>query len=191
MNPALGGGTIAAPRRFGRSGAEAIRRQGGRVRFSPPVDYRHPAHFADLMEKVSQWDIREQVALLGPLPREDVLRLMRQSICVLNPSLFEGYGMTVDEARSVGKQVLVSDILAHREQDPPRAVFFDPRDCEDLAGKLEKIWRETPPGPDFALELEARGGRGERLWRCADDFMSVVREVVPAWAPTATSSVLS
>jgi len=62
------------------------------------------------------------------VPREHVLLLIRQSIGVLGPSLFEGWGFGVDEARSVGKRLLISDIPAHREQNPPEAIFFNPQD---------------------------------------------------------------
>lgn len=143
-----------------------------------PGDYRHPHYTADLFRELSLWGIRSQVAVLGLVPREHVFALIRQSICVLNPSLFEGYGMTVDEARSIGKQVLLSDIPVHREQTPPQAVFFDPQDCEDLARKLEQIWRERPPGPDAELEREARHSLAGRILGYATSFMSVVREVV-------------
>lgn len=143
-----------------------------------PLDYRHPTYFADLFQKLSQLDIREQVIYLGLISREHVLLLMRQSICVLNPSLFEGWGHTVDEARSVGKQVLVSDIPAHREQNLPKATFFNPYDCEDLVEKLGQIWREVGPGPDTELEVEARHSLPERLRAYAEAFVSVVREAV-------------
>ena len=102
---------------------------------------------------------------------------MRQAICVLNPSLFEGFGLTVDEAKSIGKRVLVSDIPAHREQDPPSAIFFDPYSYEDLAERLTAIWRATPPGPDIELERDARESIRNRLRAFADSFISIVREV--------------
>ncbi len=143
-----------------------------------PGDERHPTYFADLLRTLSGWGLRDRVALLGMLPREHLFALMRQSVCVLNPSLFEGFGMTVDEARSVGKQVVLSDIPAHREQDPPRAIFFDPRDSEGLAARLEEVWRGLPPGPDAALEEEARRTLPERMANYARSFLAVVREVV-------------
>ncbi|RJR27570.1 glycosyltransferase [candidate division WWE3 bacterium] len=142
-----------------------------------PGDYRYASYFADLLQKLSKWGIRNQVAFLGLVPRNHVLLLIRQAICVLNPSLFEGFGLTVDEARSIGKCLLLSDIPAHREQNPPKAVFFDPYSCEDLAEKLSTIWCEALPGPDIELEREARQTFPARLRACAESFMSVIREV--------------
>ena len=143
-----------------------------------PGDYRHLTYFADLLQELSCWNVRDRVAFLGLLPRNDVLRLMRESVCVLNPSLFEGYGMTVEEARSLGKRLVLSDIPAHREQNPPQAVFFDPHSCEDLAEKLRRVWNEKSPGPDRELEAEARSSLPGRITQYARSFMSVIQEVV-------------
>ncbi len=70
--------------------------------------------------------------------------------------------MSVDEARSVGKRVLVSDIPSHREQNPPQALFFNPHDRSELVEKLSRIWTEAIPGPDIQLELESRNAQLER-----------------------------
>ena len=141
-----------------------------------PGDYRHVAYFASLWEQLSRWSIRDQVIYLGTIPREHLVQLIRQSVFLLNPSLFEGWGMSVDEARSIGKQVLVSDIPVHREQDPPKAVFFDPNDCDDLASKMVRLWRGNLPGPDWELEAEARDAITMRLQSIAEEFVAICRE---------------
>jgi len=141
-----------------------------------PGDYRHPEYFGEVWQKLSKWDVRGQVIFVGQVAHEDVLRLMRQSVCVLNPSRFEGWGITVDEARSVGKQMVISDIPAHREQNPPRATYFDPSNVEELAQKLAAVWRESPPGPDAALESEARKAQPGRVTAYAEAFERIARE---------------
>lgn len=143
-----------------------------------PMDSRHPTYFTDLWQKLSQWNIRDRIVYLGLIPYEHVFLLMRQSICVLNPSLFEGWGYTVDEARSVGKQVLLSDIPTHREQNPPKTLFFDPHNCQDLVEKLRQIWEETAPGPKVEFELEARRTLPKRLGAYGEAFVSVAREAI-------------
>jgi glycosyltransferase involved in cell wall biosynthesis len=141
-----------------------------------PGDSRHAGYFASLWQKVSEWDLRGQIIYLGLIPHAHVLSLIRQSVCVLNPSRFEGWGMSVDEARSVGKRVLVSDIPAHREQNPPGAIYFSPEDCQDLEIKLAQIWDKTAPGPDEEFEREARLNVPKRLRSYAQAFVAISRE---------------
>ena len=141
-----------------------------------PGDYRDVEYFAGLWGKVSQWNLRDHILYLGVIPREHVMSLMRQCICVINPSLFEGWGMSVDEARSLGKRLLISDIPAHREQDPPKAVFFDPHDHDALAEKLRSIWLDGKPGPDIDLETNAREEQPKRLRSFAEKFVAVCEE---------------
>ncbi len=160
---------------------EILKDQGDRVFIvcsGYPGDYRHPGYFADLLKKISSSGIRDQVALLGLIPRNHMFMLMRQAICVLNPSLFEGFGLTVDEARSLGKRVLLSDIEAHQEQNPAKATYFDPYNSTNLSEKLGAIWHDVAPGPDIELELEARQSLIGRIHACAESFMSVASEVV-------------
>lgn len=140
-------------------------------------DYRNATFFSELLLEISRLDIRDQVALLGLVPRDHVFQLIRRSICVLNPSLFEGYGMTVDETRSLSKPMILSDIPAHREQQSS-GIFFEPLNSEELAEKMEHIWNEGTPGPNFEGEAEYRRELPERKRKYAGSFMSIVREVV-------------
>lgn len=136
-------------------------------------DHRSPDAFTGLMREVSLYDLRDQLIILGSLPREQVFELMRQSIVVLNPSHFEGYGLSASEAKSLGKRTLLSDLPSLREQDPPLALYFDPNDAQELAGKMEQLWLTVPPGPDLELEREARAALPGRQLLFARAFMEI------------------
>lgn len=142
------------------------------------MDERDPDYLASLLQKLSLWNLREHIILLGRVPREDVFALMRQAVCVINPSLFEGFGMSVAECKSLGKRVLASDLPSHREIDAPAAVYFDPRNARELADKLAMIWQTVAPGPDFALEANARAALPERQRAFAKQFVQLARDAV-------------
>lgn len=145
------------------------------------IDPRHPTYFADLMQKLSLWNIRSQVIFLGIVPREHVFMLMRQAICVINPSLFEGLSLSVAESKSLGKRVMLSDLPVLREQDPLCSVYFDPRDAKDLADKMEMIWKTTEPGPDLELEAIARAELPQRQQQFGRAFLQIVQEAMALW----------
>lgn len=143
-----------------------------------PVDSRNPLHFADLVQKISEWGLRDQVAFLGLVPHDHVYMLVRQSICVINPSLFEGWSTTVEEAKSVGKRVLLSNLPVHREQDPPGGVYFEPTDSEGLAETMGDLWSALLPGPDTAHEYSARAAFPGKVKAFAEAFVTITSEAV-------------
>jgi glycosyltransferase involved in cell wall biosynthesis len=141
-----------------------------------PFDYRKPAYFGELMQMLSRLNLREQFIFLGQVPRSDVFRLMRQAMCVLNPSLFEGLGMSVAESKSLGKRVLVSDLAPLREQAPPEAVYFDPSDAGDLAAKMTAVWSNVPAGPDREMEAAARAELPRRQAAFGHELLGLFNE---------------
>lgn len=139
-------------------------------------DHRHPAYMGELLAEISRRGLRDRLLVLGIVDRDDVFRLMRQSLAVLQPSLFEGWNSGVEEAKSLGKRILLSDIAVHREQDPPRAEYFDPRDPDALAGVLAKAFDAYPEGPDLEMERQARAALPARMQAFGEGFVSIVRE---------------
>lgn len=99
-------------------------------------DYRNPNYFPTLQNKISEYGLKDDFRILGLLPYEEVLSLLRYSVAVINPSRFEGWSTTVEEAKSWGKEVLLSDIPIHREQMPERAKYFDQNSPAELAAHM-------------------------------------------------------
>jgi glycosyltransferase involved in cell wall biosynthesis len=118
--------------------------------------------------------------LLGRVPYADVVGLMRASTAVLNPSLFEGWSTTVEEAKSLGKRVLLSDIPVHREQDPPGGLYFDPHAPEALAGAIEQALAERDRETDARREEAARAALPARRREFALRYERIVRETLAA-----------
>jgi len=143
-----------------------------------PVDVRDPLHLARFLLRLSEAGLRDQVAILGLIPHNHVYWLIRQSKCVLNPSLFEGWSTSVEESKSVGKRMILSDLNVHIEQDPPKSLYFKRDSAADLAEKLAQVWQEVPAGPDSELEAQAREALPERMKEFAATFLSVCEEAV-------------
>lgn len=141
-------------------------------------DRRNPGHFVSLKQSIAESRLEAHTALLGLVPFEHLYALMRQSIAIMNPSLFEGWSTTVEEAKSLGKKVLLSDIPVHREQMPPGAVYFNPNDPQDLAWRMSETWEETPAGPDIAMETRARVSTKTRVNAFANRFVQIMRKAI-------------
>jgi glycosyltransferase involved in cell wall biosynthesis len=133
-------------------------------------DRRRPGHFAELMQRVSRAGLSERFRPLGVVPYEHVAALVRESVAVINPSLFEGWSTTVEEAKSAGKRVLLSDIPVHREQAPAGGSYFDPRDAEALAELMWVEWTRNDPDGDRALAERAAAELPERRRRFVETY---------------------
>jgi len=99
------------------------------------TDYRNSDHLSTLIGYVDENNLKENISLLGSIPYSDVFQLMKGSIAVINPSLFEGWSSTVEECKSIGKEMILSDLDVHKEQYPD-ATFFNKNDHLSLVSKL-------------------------------------------------------
>lgn len=145
-----------------------------------PADHRDPLYFGELLAKISRLGLRERFVVLGWVPHAHTARLLRQSVAALQPSLFEGWSTTVEEAKSIGKTIVLSDILIHREQAPPSALYVDPADPEALADLMVEAYDTRSPGPDEALEAEARAAMPGRTRAYAETFLAIAADA-KAW----------
>ncbi len=102
-------------------------------------DHRQPGHFQALMEKARNVGVLDDFRPLGVVPLEDLMGLMHHSMGVVNPSKFEGWSTSVEEAKSMGKAIVLSDIPVHREQAPSRGTYFSLGDRQALATALAQV----------------------------------------------------
>ena len=99
------------------------------------------------------------VRILGLIDYGDVLFLMRNAVAVINPSRFEGWSSSVEEAKSMGKPVILSRIGTHVEQEPADGHYFDPDDIAGLAEILARVWN----APDTLSRAEQEKAAGDAL----------------------------
>ena len=79
-------------------------------------DYRYPHYFEELKDLAAALGINDNVRFLGFMDRKEQLALMKYSMAVIQPSLFEGWSTVVEDSKSIGATLIVSDIDVHKEQ---------------------------------------------------------------------------
>ena len=101
-------------------------------------DYRNEEYFDTLMKIVADNHIENRVSLLGFIDRTEQLALMKCSEFIIQPSLFEGWGTVVEDAKVLDKTILLSDIPLHKEQKNEKCILFEAVNPLDLASKIEE-----------------------------------------------------
>ncbi len=70
---------------------------------------------------------------------QTLLSLYKDAICLIRPSLMEGFSLPPLEALSNGCLVIASDIPVHREIFEDSILYFNPREHMDLAKKMNDV----------------------------------------------------
>lgn len=120
------------------------------------IDYRNPSYFNELQHYLISKNLCKRFVILGHVDYSIVRYLMHLSLAIVNPSFFEGWSTSVEEAKSLNKDLILSDIAVHREQAPD-AHFFDPNSAKSLADTLSsylsqketKCFRENESDIDY------------------------------------------
>ena len=96
----------------------------------------------------------DAVSFAGHISDEKLMEYLAQSQLLVQPSLYEGFGLPPLEAMVLGTHALVSDIPVFREiYDGFPVSFFRAGDCIDLKNKLLEILQKNPPSFDLCDEL--------------------------------------
>lgn len=110
-------------------------------------DYRNPGFKHTIFQRISAENVREEVIMLGLMPRIRQKQLLANALAIVQPSRFEGWNTLVEEAKWMGKEIVLSDIPVHLEQAPELATYFKDNDAADLAAKLEAIYHNAADKP--------------------------------------------
>lgn len=78
----------------------------------------------------------ENIKFLGRVSDEELIHLYQGANAFIFPSLYEGFGLPVVEAMCVGCPVIASDIPVLREVCGEAAIYFNPKNTDDIRNKI-------------------------------------------------------
>lgn len=133
------------------------------------ADYRNKTYIDEIKNFIKINNLEKNIKLLGLVEYEDVFTLIKFSKAVINPSLFEGWSSTVEECKSVEKNMILSDLDVHKEQYP-NATFFERNSVESLKNILKNYKKENIDSNIESLEIRTK--------KFADAYISVCKEVL-------------
>jgi len=109
-------------------------------------DYRAPGYVDRLKANIARDGMTDRIHFLGVIPKWHQLAVMRRSVAVVQPTLFEGGpgGGALYDGVSTATPVILSDIDVNREADLGVIEFFRAGSAEDLAQKMAAAIRNPP-----------------------------------------------
>jgi glycosyltransferase involved in cell wall biosynthesis len=114
-----------------------------------------------------------EIVYLGHVADDDRWYILRHADVYVLPSFYEGFGMPILEAFSVGTAVATSNVSSMPEVAEDAAVYFDPRNVRDIKQALQNVLYDTA----LRTSLVEKGKRrlNSFSWeRCGKETLTVL-----------------
>ena len=97
-------------------------------------------------KELSQIDQIENIEFTGFITNEKLKQLLSEARILVQPSLYEGFGLPPMEALCCGTKAVVSDIPVFKEVYSGLPVtYFQTENVDDLAEKMLSVWKDDAP----------------------------------------------
>ena len=134
-------------------------------------DYRNPEYIREIKDLITLPEIQSMVDNLGLIERREQIVIMKNAHFLIQPSLFEGWGTVVEDAKVLDKKIILSDIEVHREQKNQKCILFNPYDASELAELIyEEIKKEQIDFVENGLEDMCK-----RAKEYSDEFLKLMK----------------
>lgn len=102
-------------------------------------DKKNPEFIESLKKILTELDIQNYVVFLGLISRGEQLCLMKNSLAVIQPSLFEGWSTVIEDAKALKCQIIASNLEVHKEQleNGQIGYLFESNNSQNLANLMK------------------------------------------------------
>ncbi|HCP08845.1 MAG TPA: hypothetical protein DIT25_03555 [Candidatus Moranbacteria bacterium] len=94
-------------------------------------------------EEIERYSLENNVMMPGFVDEEDKPALFKASSLFCNPSFYEGFGITILEAMTLGIPTVASDIPPHREVAENSILLFSPENPAELSKKISSLLTDS------------------------------------------------
>jgi glycosyltransferase involved in cell wall biosynthesis len=106
--------------------------------------YRDRDYFSKLQVYINNHNLKEFVRFIGFIPREEQLVIMKKSVAVIQPSLFEGWSTVIEDCKALNQFVLAGDLAVNQEQISENCMFFKRHSVQDLTRCMKELLSSHP-----------------------------------------------
>jgi glycosyltransferase involved in cell wall biosynthesis len=102
-------------------------------------DYRNPSYFPSILDFIDKNNLQSFIKILGLIPRENQLSLLKNSLAVIQPSKFEGWSTIIEDSKTLSHQIICSKLPVHIEQLGNNGFYFEPDSVDELASIMKSF----------------------------------------------------
>lgn len=130
----------------------------------------------DLKDFINGLGLTDTVIILGYVPDDKLLWLYKNCYAFIYPSLYEGFGLPVLEAMSMGAAVITSDITSIPEVTGSSACLIDPKSKENISRAIQKLEEDD----DYREQLKKASLKQSLIFsweNCAKEVLDVYNKI--------------
>ncbi|MEB3226302.1 MAG: glycosyltransferase family 1 protein [Synechococcus sp.] len=104
-----------------------------------PIDHRYTP---ELRRLVIDLGLEKQILFKDYVSYQNLPKIINQALCLIFPSLWEGFGLPILESMACGTPVITSCYSALPEVAGDAALFVDPQNIDNIVSSMLRIARE-------------------------------------------------
>lgn len=99
--------------------------------------------FKDVKKGIDNFpeEIKKDIISLGFVTQNQLGYLYSKALCLVYPSLYEGFGFPALEAMSCGCPVITSNVPTIKEVAGKAALYVDPKNIDDISNKMLQLYQ--------------------------------------------------
>jgi glycosyltransferase involved in cell wall biosynthesis len=95
--------------------------------------------FEEILSAPQKYSVENKIKFLENINNEELRILYKHALCLVLPSLYEGFGLPVLEAMQEGCPVIASNVSSLPEAGGDACLYINPNNSSDIAEKIEKL----------------------------------------------------
>lgn len=133
--------------------------------------------YENIFNKIKNLKLERKVLFTDFVSDATLQDLYKNAFCLVLPSFYEGFGIPILEAMNEGCPVISSDKSSLPEIGGDAALYFDPKDSDQLVSQLNNLKNHI----DLRNTLIANGKQRIRLFswqKCAEETLAVIKSSI-------------
>lgn len=133
--------------------------------------------YKEVFKTIDKLKLKNEVKYLDYVKYQDKIGLMQNALCFVFPSLYEGFGLPILEAMSLGTPVITSDVSSIPEVAGTAALLVNPNSVADLVQAIEKVVDDKKLRAQMAQKGKEQAKKFS--WQqTAEETLAIYREVL-------------
>ncbi len=130
-----------------------------------------------LKNAVEKQGLSDRVIFLDYVSNDELASLLKNSLALIFPSLYEGFGMPIVEAMALGVPVLCSNVTSLPEVAGDAAILFTPQSLDSMKKAIMEVYENHSQREEMIHKGYQQAKQFSDVHQMAKDYLDVLESV--------------